>query len=81
MLDFFWMMTRRGRLGSDLLNISFGIIGIFILPIYFYKRHKQNQKFYKKEIKYRSSVDDWENSIIDIDDVLFYELYFQVSDV
>jgi len=29
-------MTKKGRLGVDLFAIAFGILGIGIVPIYFY---------------------------------------------
>lgn len=67
--NFFWMNIRRGRLGVDLFAIAFGLVGMFVLPTYFYKKHMRRRKLYEDRIKISSTVEDWEESLIDIDDV------------
>lgn len=62
-------MTKKGRLGVDLFAIGFGLVGIALLPTYFYFRQKKKVAVYKEEYKQISSIKDLHNTELDLDDV------------
>lgn len=53
----------------DLFAIMFGIFGIMLVPMYFWNRQYGRKRDLKEEIKLVSSVQNWETSELDIDDV------------
>lgn len=71
-------MAKRGKLGVDLFAITFGVLGILLVPMYFWQRQYNRRRDLREEIRIVSNVKNWESSELDIDDVSVQDTYYNL---
>ena len=67
---------KRGRLGVDLYFIMFAMVGVMVIPYYYYQKGKPLRKLTEKNRKIIDDVvEKAEGSKYDIDDISMHENY------